>query len=392
MTILFGPRIYAEKGILKNTSLIIRDNQIHAFEAEKKNSSDEVFIFPDTYHIVPGFIDVHVHGANGFDVMDATPHALESISQALAMEGTTAWLATTMTASLDEIDRAMKNTGDYIAENKKITGAALLGIHLEGPFLSPEKSGAQNKKYLLPPRVDYFKNFQKKSRDTIKLVTLAPELPNACELIHFLKTQNIVASIGHTNATFTETMAAIDAGCSHVTHLFNAMRGMHQREPGVVTAGLLSDKLSTELIVDGIHLHPSIVDLVFRIKQPEKMILVTDAMRAKCLKDGLYDLGGQAVHVADKKATLPDGTLAGSVLDMISAMRNMMAFTNCHLQDVIRFVSENPARMLGIFNKKGSLLPGKDADLVVLDEALNVVLTMVSGKIVYQKQTETRGS
>lgn len=385
MTIFSGPDIYTENGILKNTSLIIRENKIHAFDAGKKNASDEVLVFPDTFHIVPGFIDVHVHGANGFDVMDGTLLALESISQALAAEGTTAWLATTLTASVEDIGEVVQVIGDYIEKEKSMSGAAVLGIHLEGPFLSPEKVGAQNGKNVLAPRVDYVKTWQKKSRDTIRLMTLAPELPNAIELIHFLKTQNIVASIGHTNATYLETMTATEAGCSHVTHLFNAMRGIHQREPGVVTAALLSDKLSTELIVDGVHLHPAIVDLIFRTKNPEKMILVTDAMRAKCLADGLYDLGGQTVHVKNKKAMLPDGTLAGSVLDMVSAMRNMMAFTNCPLQDVIRFVSENPAKMLGIFDKKGSLLPGKDADLVVLDEALNVVLTMVSGKVVYQK-------
>ena len=170
----------------------------------------------------------------------------------------------------------------------------------------------------------------------------------------------------------------------HVTHLFNAMRGMHQREPGLVTAALLSEKLSTELIVDGVHLHPAILDLVLKLKSREKILLVTDAMRAKCLADGEYDLGGQMVSVRGNVASLADGTLAGSVLRMISAVQNMIAFTDCSMMDVVRFSAENPAKMLGVFDKKGSILPGKDADLVVLDENLNVVMTIVAGRVVYK--------
>jgi len=383
--ILSGPDIHTESSILKNAALVIRENKIHSIETQKNISSDHVITFPDTYHLVPGFVDIHTHGANGFDVMDGTFSALSSISQALAAEGTTSWLATTMTESLEDISRVLQNVGNYIEKKKNGLGANVLGIHLEGPFLSPEKVGAQNAKNILMPQVECLRVFQKKSGNAIKLVTLAPELPNSLELIRYLKSHNIIASIGHTNATYAETMAAIDAGCSHVTHLFNAMRGIHQREPGAMTAALLSEKLSTELIVDGIHLHPAIVELVLKIKDREKIILVTDAMRAKCLADGLYDLGGQSVRVKENKATLSDGTLAGSVLKMISAVQNMMKYTNCHVQDVIRFSSENPAKLLNVFDRKGSILPGKDADLVVLDEAFNVVMTMVGGKVVYQK-------
>lgn len=385
MIILSGPDIHTESSILKNAALVIRENKIHSIETQKNISSDHVITFPDTYHLVPGFVDIHTHGANGFDVMDGTFSALSSISQALAAEGTTSWLATTMTESLEDISRVLQNVGNYIEKKKNGLGANVLGIHLEGPFLSPEKVGAQNAKNILMPQVECLRVFQKKSGNAIKLVTLAPELPNSLELIRYLKSHNIIASIGHTNATYAETMAAIDAGCSHVTHLFNAMRGIHQREPGAMTAALLSEKLSTELIVDGIHLHPAIVELVLKIKDREKIILVTDAMRAKCLADGLYDLGGQSVRVKENKATLSDGTLAGSVLKMISAVQNMMKYTNCHVQDVIRFSSENPAKLLNVFDRKGSILPGKDADLVVLDEAFNVVMTMVGGKVVYQK-------
>lgn len=382
---LSGPQIYLEDRIIKNAVLTIQKNKIHSIEKEKNILSKNVLTFPDNYHLVPGFIDVHIHGAAGYDVMDGTFLALEKMSQALAEEGTTSYLATTMTASTEKISRVVEQVGGYMQHQEDILGAKIIGIHLEGPFLSPEKVGAQNAENLLAPEIDHVRDWQKKSANAIKLMTLAPELPNSLELIRFLKSEHIVASIGHTHATYTETFAAIDAGCSHATHLFNAMRGIHQREPGVVTAALLSETVSTELIVDGIHLHPAIVELVFKIKNKEKIILVTDAMRAKCLADGSYELGGQTVYVKNNMASLCDGTLAGSVLTMHSAIQNMMAFTKCTLLDAIRAASFNPAKLLNLIDRKGSIAPGKEADLVVLDENLNVVLTIVAGKVVYQR-------
>lgn len=382
--VISGPQIYAGNHVIKNASLVIHENKIHAIDAEKRFSPDVVLEFPDNYHVVPGFIDVHIHGANGVDVMDGTFNALDNLSHALAAEGTTSYLATTMTASSEVVSRVVQNVGDYVQQQQSVRGANLLGVHLEGPFLSLEKVGAQSAKEISMPNIEYIRDWQKVSGDSIKLVTLAPELPNSSEFIKFLKTQNIIASIGHTNATYAETLAAVAAGCSHVTHLFNAMRGIHQREPGVVTAALLSDALSVELIVDGVHLHPAVVELITKIKNKEKIILVTDAMRAKCLAEGVYDLGGQSVCVKNNVASLEDGTLAGSVLMMISAVRNMMKFTNCSLLEAVRYAAENPAKMLGIFDKKGSIAANKDADIAVLDDKFNVVLTMVGGEVVYK--------
>jgi N-acetylglucosamine-6-phosphate deacetylase len=382
---ILGPKIHTENRIVKNAALIISENKIHAIDIENV-SVDDTISFPENYHVVPGFIDIHIHGANNVDVMDGTFTALQTLSEALAAEGTTSYLATTMTASSSEIDKAVKNVGDYLQTQQTISGAQILGIHLEGPFLSPEKVGAQDAKNILAPQLNYIREWQKISANAIKLVTLAPELPNSLELIHFLKTQKIIASIGHTNATYAETLAAIDAGCSHVTHLFNAMRHIHHREPGVAIAALLSEKLSTELILDGIHLHKAMVELVLKTKNKEKIILVTDAMRAKCLAEGSYDLGGQTVYVKNNVASLADGTLAGSVLKMCSAIQMMTQLTS--LTDAIRFAAENPAKLLNIFHRKGSIAAGKDADLVVLDDTLNVVLTMVMGKIVYQKNVK----
>jgi len=384
--IISGPQIVAEDCIIKKAGLVIQQDKIQSIEKKENFSSEPLLVFPENYYLIPGFIDVHVHGADGFDVMDGTFEALDRMSQALAAEGTTSFLATTMTASSEKISRIVRNIGDYIHQPREIKGAEVLGIHLEGPFISPQKVGAQNVKDILAPQMNCLRDWQAASGNTIKLVTLAPELPNSLEFIRFLKAQHIVASIGHTDASYAETMAAVDAGCSHVTHLFNAMRGIHQREPGVVTAALLSEKLSTELILDGVHLHPAIAELVLKVKSKEKIILVTDAMRAKCLTDGVYDLGGQSVTVKNNKASLSDGTLAGSVLKMSSAIQNMMKFTRCDLVDAIRFATVNPAKLLNIFDQCGSIAPQKIADLVVLDDKLNVVMTMVAGQIVYQRK------
>lgn len=380
MVTISGPQIYTEQGVLKNAALVVRDKKIHALESIRGN---DVITFPENYHLIPGFIDVHIHGANGSDIMDGTFDALKTVSEALAKEGTTSFLATTMTASAKELDSVLINVHNFMQKQDGIQGAKILGVHLEGPFLSAKKIGAQREDQILKPESHYVKEWQKNSGSIIKLITLAPELPNNHDFIRYLVSENIIASIGHTDATYAETVAAIDAGCSHVTHLFNAMRGIHQREPGTVTAALLSEKVTAELIVDGVHLHPAIVQLALKTKGKEKLILVTDSMRAKCLSDGLYDLGGQKVEVKHHIARLEDGTLAGSTLKMSSAVQNMLRFTECNLSDVIQLASENPAKMLNIFQNKGSIAPQKDADLVVLDDAFNVVMTMCEGSVVY---------
>ncbi|MDR3490929.1 MAG: N-acetylglucosamine-6-phosphate deacetylase [Gammaproteobacteria bacterium] len=381
--ILSGGNVYTSEGVLTNKALVIQDGVIQKI-TKKMSEENNHFVFPDNYHILPGFIDLHVHGIKNADVMDATADALDTICQALAAEGTTSFLATTMTADTDEIDAAVETIQHYICSNKKV-GAEILGIHLEGPFLSPKKMGAQPGDKIQLPNVHLLRQWQKKSGNAIRLVTLAPEQTNCIELINYLVAENIICSIGHTNATYAQTVDAIAAGCTHVTHLFNAMSGIHQREPGAVTAALLSNKVMTELIVDGFHLHPAIVELTFKLKGKDNILLVTDAMRAKCMQDGCYDLGGQAVHVKQGQAQLADGTLAGSVLSMTTAIKNMMKFTGCELIDTIKMTSENPARALNVFSQKGSIVINKDADIVVLDDDLNVVMTVVQGKVVYQR-------
>lgn len=388
--ILTGLQVYAEDGVLPSAAVVVQDGLIQSIDVAMQvqtTSVDEVLSYPADHYLVAGFIDLHVHGADGHDVMDGEAESLESISRALAAEGTTGFLATTMTAHAEDIEKALVAVRDFMDAKQEIVGAAILGVHLEGPFISPKKAGAQRADQTLTPDILILERWQNVATNVIKLVTLAPELANSVGFIRYLKEKNMIAALGHTDATYAETLTAIDEGLSYVTHLFNAMRGIHQREPGAVLAALLSEKVVTELIVDGIHLHPAIVQLILKLKNKEKMLLVTDAMRAKCLGDGTYDLGGQDVIVKEGVAMLADGTLAGSTLKMSAAIQNMLRFTECDFVDVLMMASENPAKVLGIFDRKGSIKIGKDADLVVLDAHFNVVLTVCGGKIVYRRQS-----
>lgn len=338
--------------------------------------------FPAQYYLVPGFIDLHVHGIYGHDVMDNTEEALQSISQHLVEEGVTGFLATTMTAPQVQIETLLKMMPQVMT---KVSGAEILGVHLEGPFIAVEKMGAQDGNLTLAPDINLMRKWQNMAEGAIKIVTAAPELPGAIPFFQALRGMGIIGAIGHTNATYAETNAAIDAGASYATHLFNAMRGVHQREPGATGALLLADHVVAELIVDGVHLHPAILELALRIKNHDHLLLVTDAMRAKCMKDGSYDLGGQSVTVKAGVATLADGRLAGSTLRMSDAIKNLTTLTNCSLADAISMASTGPAHKLGVHDRKGSIGVGKDADFVVMNPELDILLTVVAGREVFVK-------
>ncbi len=378
--VIKGPRVYTEQAVLNNAALQIVDNKIHAIGSVENTANSQQIEFPPQYHLLPGLIDLHIHGANGKDIMDGDHEAFATICAALAREGVTGFLPTTMTAESSKLSDVLASLRAF--SQKQSLGARMLGVHLEGPFLSPEKVGAQGADHLLQPNVAFIKKWQEASGNFIKLMTIAPELENSLACIRYLREQNIVASIGHTHATYDQAVAAIDAGCTHVTHLFNAMRGLHHREPGVIAAALLAEHVSTELIADGVHLHPAVIELVLKLKK--NAVLVTDAMRAQCMSDGAYELGGQSVVVKQSVARLADGTLAGSTLTLSNALRNVLQFTRCELQDAIRLVAENPAKILNIFSHKGSLAVGKDADLIVLNEKYEVMMTMVEGEVVFE--------
>lgn len=337
---------------------------------------------PEEYVVVPGFIDEHVHGAAGSDAMDGTMEDLGKIANALASEGTTAFLATTMTQSPENITKALKAVKAY-RELSPESGAEILGVHLEGPFISKDFVGAQPIEYVAKPSVEVFKKYQDASGDCVRIVTLAPEVEGSTELIKYLVSQNIVASIGHTNATYADVKKAVEAGATNLTHTYNAMKPLHHREVGTVGSGFLFDELNCECICDGIHVSGPAIQLLHKNKPADKMTLITDAMRAKHMPDGVSELGGQVVIVKNGEARLENGTLAGSVLKMNNAVKNVMKFLNLPLEEVVKLASQNPAKNLGVFDQMGSIKEGKRADFVILDKDLNVVQTVRNGKVIY---------
>lgn len=333
---------------------------------------------PADWHVVPGFIDAHIHGAMGADVMDANADALNRIANYLPAEGTTAFLGTTMTGATEAIDTAM----GALAEFDSAPGAAeMLGVHLEGPFVSPDKAGAQPVEHIVAPDIALFERWQAMSGHRIRVVTLAPEQPGGHALIDHLAGRGIRASIGHSSCSAAQAEAAIAAGANRGTHLFNAMAGLHHRAPGAPCALLTNSQARSEIIVDGLHVTPAMVNLAWRTTGSERLMAVTDAMRAKGLGDGDYELGGQPVKVVNGEARLANGvdSLAGSVLTFDAAFRNLLDFTGCEAADAVAMSSTNAAEDLGVANRKGRLAEGYDADLVVLDADWNVRLTVCRG-------------
>ncbi|WP_129728710.1 N-acetylglucosamine-6-phosphate deacetylase [Ectobacillus funiculus] len=381
--------VYAENHTYENGYVKVSNGRIVEVgpinELIEEDTIRKITLSPG-FSLLPGMIDVHIHGAAGADTMDATEEALATMAAALPQEGTTSFLATTMTQTKNAIEKALTNAAQFIEEKQAAGKAEIVGIHLEGPFISPKRAGAQPPDHIIEPDLDLFKRWQELAKGHIKLVTLAPEEKNGLALTSYLKQTGVTASIGHSDATYQEVDEAIHAGASHVTHLFNGMRGLHHREPGVLGAALLRHELFTEIIADGIHARPEMIQLAYQQKTSKRMILITDSLRAKCLKNGTYDLGGQAVRVDDTKATLADGTLAGSILKMKDAIKNVISYTHCGLENIIEMTAVNPAKQLNIFDRKGSIAVGKDADFVIVDEHLEVVMTFCRGKLAYQKE------
>lgn len=380
--------VHSEKETYKNGYIKVVDGKIAEVGPVSQYKQDDdakvITLSPD-YQVIPGAIDIHIHGASNSDAMDATHDALSTMAKTLPKEGTTSFLATTMTQSTQAIESALLNAGKYI-ENQTQENAEIVGIHLEGPFISPARKGAQPEEYIIDPDITLFKRWQEMAENQIKLVTLAPEQPNGLDLAAHLRGTGVVASIGHSDATYDQIDEAILAGTTHVTHLYNGMRGLHHREPGVLGAAYLRDELYVELIADGIHCRPEMIKLAYNQITSERMILITDSLRAKWLKKGTYDLGGQPVNVDETRATLSDGTLAGSILKMNDAIKNTMENTDCSMTDIIKMTAENPAKQLRIFDRKGSIQVGKDADLVILNDRMDVEMTFCRGNLAFKKE------
>lgn len=345
---------------------------------------------PDLTHangyIVPGYVDIHVHGSNGYDVMDGTTDAVQGIARSLATYGVTSFLATTLTASIERLHEVLESCKR--AARGDAHGAELIGVHLEGPWINPKHKGAQNGSHVIGPSLEDAAALLHTGDGLVKLVTLAPENPNAAAVTEYLTGQGVKVSVGHSDATYDQVKNAIPHGLGHVTHCYNAMRPLHHREPGVVGAAMYHDELTAELIADGIHVHPVAMSILYRLKQSDGLVLVSDGMRAVGMEDGSYDLGGLNVRMQNGEARLEDGTLAGSTLTLEKAVQNMVTLCGVPLPDAVKMASETPARVIGAGERKGRLQSGYDADFLLLDSSLHVTATYRGGQLVYQRHSE----
>ncbi|ACX63755.1 N-acetylglucosamine-6-phosphate deacetylase [Paenibacillus sp. FSL H8-0457] len=352
---------------------------VSGLPAELKQAAAEVINQPDGY-IIPGFIDIHVHGGNGEDFMDASKDVLDKITSFHSSQGTTSMLATTMTAPKAAIDHVLREVNDYRSQGMPYT--KLVGAHLEGPFISPKWPGAQNPEHIVHANIDWLEEWVSTYPDLIRQVTLAPEREGALKAISWLSSHGIVAALGHTDATYEEVEAAVEAGLSHGVHTFNAMTGLHHRKPGVVGAMLGDDRLSCEIIADGIHVHPAAIRILARMKQDGNLILITDAMSATGMADGEYTIGDLPVVVENGIATLKSNkdSLAGSTLTMIKGFQLLVREVGLSIEQASRVGSLNPARKIGIDDCTGSLESGKLADVLVLSSDLELQGVWIQGQ------------
>lgn len=374
--------ILTEEGIIK-TNIIIKDGIIN-YIGDKE--IDGLITLPDDQILVPGFIDEHMHGINGYDVMDGNVETLRKIAEEVAKEGVTSFLATTSTASIQKTIETLHAVKTF-KEIDNSCCAEIIGAHLEGPFLSKSYQGAQLGEYIINPSISLMKEFINESKNNIKLVTLAPEEEKGLDLIKYLKEHNIIASVGHSNSTYRIVEQSIKYGLTSVTHTYNAQKPIHHREVGVVGAAMLFDELYTELICDGIHVSSPAVKLLCKNKPLDKIVLITDSLPEKGLKDGVYLDNDQEIYVNNNELRLKDGTLAGSCLTMNQAIKNVIKFTGVNLIDAINFATANPAKNLNIFDKVGSIKVGKLANFTIIDQELNVYQTIRCGNIIYKKGT-----
>jgi N-acetylglucosamine-6-phosphate deacetylase len=369
--------IYTQNEIIYNGDLLISNGKISSIGKNLSTNDAEVIDLKGK-KIVPGFIDIHIHGGVGHDTMDATYEALNAISIHLAKHGVTSFCPTTMTMDIPYILNALKNINETM--KKKTAGAQILGAYVEGPFISKEHKGAQDEKYIIPPDKNLFDEFLEIAGGNIKVIALAPEKDPDGSFVEHVTKKGVKVSLGHTNATYEEMKNGVEHGATIAVHTYNGMKGLHHREPGALGEVFLDDRIYSEVIVDFIHTHPASVKLLIKIKGTDKVILISDAMSACGLGDGEYKLGGQKVFVKNGEARLESGSLAGSTLTLDKAVKNITSL-GVPLFEACKMASLNPAKAIGVDDRKGSIEVGKDADIVVLNNDLTVYMTIIEGKV-----------
>ncbi len=369
-------KIISKNEIIENKVLLFNETIIDICE---QIPNDCEIIDAKGMYVSPGLIDIHVHGSNGSDTMDDNDEAIPNISKALCQNGVTSFLPTTMTMDTDSIYKAFDRI--KLAMNRSQGGARVLGAHMEGPFINLKYKGAQNPEFIVKPSYNFVKNHI----DAIKIISYAPETDTDFSFTKEIKEKtDTTLSICHTNCNYELGKKYVDMGVSNITHLFNAMTPLNHREPGIVGLALMTD-VYCEIIADKIHVNKDLFQFVLKNKGLDRVILITDCMRAGCMKDGEYDLGGQKVIVKDNAARLESGSLAGSVLTLNKAIYNFYENTDLKLNEAIHLASLNPANSINVGHRKGSLEIGKDADIAIFDENMTCHLTIVEGQEVYNK-------
>lgn len=378
-----------EKLYLKNCKIFNKSETIVDIEIENssiskigyhlENGTDNAIDCKNLL-ISPGFIDIHIQGAGGADILDGSLESLETMSSTLAVQGTTSFLGTTVVKP-DEDNKHLRELKNYV--NKPLSGATLLGFHLEGPFINESKKGGLSEKSIYSPSIQKMEEIIKLSDNTITMMTIAPELDESLEVIKYLKDNNVIPAFAHSEADYETAIKGFEAGIEHITHIFNAMRPLHHRNPGPLGAIFENEKVTAQVISDGHHLHPSIIRLLYKVLGSNRIICITDAMKSLGLPEGKYVYNGREYNSYHGAAKYPDGTLIGSTTSLGNIAHKFMEFTGCTIHEALNTVTINPAKLLNIDNKKGHIEVGYDSDLVLLDDNFNCKAAIIGGKIKY---------
>jgi len=382
---LQASQVYTEAGIKENCYVLINDGKIADISQTPKHNSPIVSL--GNLKLLPGFLDLHIHGREGADVMDATPQAIETISTSLAKHGVVGFLATTVTSTWENTIAAFENIGN--AYQNQPSGAQVLGAYNEGLFFTEDHKGAHDEKYFLPLSKDNIDTIISATQGALKVVALAPELPGSAEIISYLSSKGIKPMLGHTNANYQQTCDALHAGACGGVHVFNGMKGIHHRDPGCAGAVLLDKDAYVEVIADGVHLHHGILEMIYRMKGPKKMGLISDCIVAGGMSDGSYRLGMLDVEVSEGIARTKSGSLAGSTLTLEKAVDNLVTLADIPELEATHMASLIPAEFLGVDDSLGSIAINKRACFAILNDDFDVQATIIDGELVFSLDTFT---